>query len=166
MVVDLKKQVALFVEGPGDSQVDSAAASQDGFNDIFLMGTDIYMYMEYRSRKKKRYMYYDEFRGKRIYGLFEAMAEVFLDTKPLFKTRGLPDDVTPQVLKLYKDFGGNCLVASWLTADEFRSCLDLAIERYSKDAPEGWLKEYELIYKYLKDSDDEDEPARIVFWFD
>jgi hypothetical protein len=31
LVVGLKKQVAIFVEGPGDSQVDSAAASQDDF---------------------------------------------------------------------------------------------------------------------------------------
>ena len=130
------------------------------------MGTDIYMYMEYRSRKKKRYIYYCEFIGKRQYGLFEIMAEVFRDTKPLYKSRGLPDDVTPQVFKFYKDSGGNRLVASWLTAEEFRNCLDLAIERYSKDASEGWIKEYEIIYNYLKDSDDEDEPARIVFWFD
>ena len=27
----LKKQVVIFAEGPGDSHVDSAAASQDGF---------------------------------------------------------------------------------------------------------------------------------------
>ena len=132
-------------------------------NDIYTMGLDIHMYMEYRSRKKKRYKYYDEYRGQRIYGLFEIMADVFKDTTPLFKSRGLPSDVTPQVLKLHKDFGGDRLVTSWLTAEEFRSCLDLTIERYSKDAPEGWLNE--LIYKYLNDSDDEDEPARIVFWF-
>ena len=31
MVVGLKKQVVIFVEGTGDSQVDSEAASQDGF---------------------------------------------------------------------------------------------------------------------------------------
>ncbi len=121
--------------------------------------------MEYRSRKKKRYTYYDEYHGERIYGLFEIMADVFIDTTPLFKSRGLPDDVTSQVLKLHKDFGGDRLVTSWLSTEEFRNCLDLAIERYSKDAPEGWLKDYELIYKYLKDSDNEDEPARIVFWF-
>lgn len=129
------------------------------------MGLDIYMYMEYRSRKKKRYTYYDEYHGERIYGLFEIMADVFIDTTPLFKSRGLPDDVTSQVLKLHKDFGDDRLVTSWLSTEEFRNCLDLAIERYSKDAPEGWLKDYELIYKYLKDSDNEDEPARIVFWF-
>jgi len=29
LVVGLKKQVAIFVEGPGDFHVDSAAASQD-----------------------------------------------------------------------------------------------------------------------------------------
>ena len=28
----LKKQVVIFAEGPGESHVDSAAASQDGFN--------------------------------------------------------------------------------------------------------------------------------------
>ncbi len=39
MVVGLKKQVAIFVEGPGDSQVDSAAASQDGFIKQKIMET-------------------------------------------------------------------------------------------------------------------------------
>ena len=34
------------------------------------------------------------------------------------------------------------------------------------DLSDDWLKEYELIYSYLKDSDEEGEPARIVFWFD
>lgn len=130
------------------------------------MGMDIHIFMEYRSRKKKRYVYYDEYRGKRLYGLFEIMADVFYESKPLFRSRGLPDDVTPQVLKICKDYGGDAHDISWLTADEFRKCLDLAKERYSKDAADDWLKEYELIYSYLKDSDEEGEPARIVLWFD
>ena len=41
----------------------------------------------------------------------------------------------------------------------------MAKERYP-DADKDWLKDYEFILKNLRDSDDDGEPARIVFWFD
>ena len=130
------------------------------------MGTDIHMYMEYRSRKKKRYVYGGEFDVDRLYGVFEVMANVFSDTKSLYETRGLPGDVTPQVLKTYRDYGGDAHHASWLTSSEFKECLDKADSLYYEDAPEDWLKSYKLAYSYLYDSDKEGEPSRVVFWFD
>ena len=130
------------------------------------MGTDIHMYMECHSRKKKQYTYHGKLEGYRLYGLFGIMSDVFTDEEPLYYSRGLPGDVTNQVYRAYKDEGGDAHHASWLNTEEFRKCLDVANERFAKDAPEDWLKQYELVYSYLKDSDDEGEPARIVFWFD
>ena len=80
------------------------------------MGTDIHMYMEYHSRKKKRFVYGKRFVVDRLYGLFEIMANICREVKPLYEARGLPDDVTPQVLKSYKDYGGDAHHASWLTS--------------------------------------------------
>ena len=130
------------------------------------MGTDIHMYMEYRSRKKKRYVYGGKFDVERLYGVFEVMTNISRDTKPLYEARGLPGDITPQVLKKYKGFGGDAHHASWLTSSEFKECLDKADSLYSNDAPEDWLKSYKLAYSYLYDSDMEGEPSRVVFWFD
>ena len=130
------------------------------------MGTDIHMYMEYRSRKKKRFVYGKRFVVDRLYGLFEIMANICREVKPLYEARGLPDDVTPQVLKSYKDYGGDAHHASWLTSSEFKECLDKADSLYSNDAPEDRLKSYKRAYSYLYDSDKEGEPSRVVFWFD
>lgn len=130
------------------------------------MGIDIHVYMEYRSRKKKRYMCHGRLESPRLYGLFETMCNVFSYVEPLYKAKGLPGDVTPQVLKEYKEYGGSAHYASWLTTEEFRECLDLADQRYSKSDSNDWLQEYKLIYSYLIDSEKNGEPARIVFWFD
>ena len=130
------------------------------------MGTDIHMYMEYHSRKKKRFVYGKRFVVDRLYGLFEIMANICREVKPLYEARGLPDDVTPQVLKSYKDYGGDAHHASWLTSSEFKECLDKADSLFSNDAPEDRLKSYKRAYSYLYDSDKEGEPSRVVFWFD
>ena len=69
----------------------------------------------------------------------------------------------------HKDYEGDAHTESWLTTDEFGECIDAvdAIFREQKpDVNNDWLKNYRLIHKYMKDSDDEGEPARIVFWFD
>ena len=130
------------------------------------MGKDIHMYMEYRSRKKKRYMYGGKFDNERLYGIFFFFSDVFYDVKPLYPARGLPGNVTRVVYEEYKREECEAHHASWLTADELRECIDLAAARYSRDGDDSWLKPYELIYSYLKDSDDAGEPSRVVFWFD
>ena len=91
----------------------------------------------------------------------------------------------------YKDYGGEAHTASWLTTQEFGECLDIVeriveerskqpktdlqrniemveklLRNYHDDNDDDWLKSYRLLYKYMKDSDDDGEPARIIFWFD
>lgn len=69
----------------------------------------------------------------------------------------------------YKDYDGEAHTASWLTTEEFGECLDavdVVVREQEPEASDDWLKNYRLIHKYMKDSDDEGEPARIVFWFD
>ena len=79
----------------------------------------------------------------------------------LIPLRGLPDDATFETLKAFRGGGYR---PSWLTAPELRLCLDMM---YSKnDIEYKSMTEYELIYRYMKDSDDEDEPSRLIFWFD
>lgn len=77
----------------------------------------------------------------------------------------LPGDASKYVLKEFRDWGTDAHYTSWLNAEEFGYCLDFAKERYP-DAAEDWLKDYEFILKNLRDSDNEGEPARMVFWFD
>ena len=91
----------------------------------------------------------------------------------------------------YKDYGGEAHTASWLTTQEFGECLDVVeriveerskqpktdlqcnielveklLRNYHDNNDDDWLKKYRLLHKYMKDSDDEGEPARIIFWFD
>ena len=129
------------------------------------MGMDIHIYMEYCNRKTNRFTFYREFKARRCYGLFGILAEVFYDENPLYISRGFPDDASDYVLKEYRDWRADAHHTSWLNAEEFGYCLDLAKERYPDD-DEDWLKDYEFILKNLKDSDNDEEPARIVFWFD
>lgn len=88
----------------------------------------------------------------------------------VFAPRGLPDDVTPETLEEYNLFKADAHTPSWLTTNNLRECLDLTIKEYSDEYGEenvkSWLKSYEWIYDYMKYSDDEGEPSRIVFWFD
>ena len=127
------------------------------------MGMDVHMCMEYCSRKTGRYIFYREFNPNRCYGLFGVLAEVFDDKTPLYMSRGFPTDASVDVFRLYQGWGGHH--ASWLNAEEFAYCLDFAKELYP-DAADDWLKEYEFILRSLMDSDNDGEPARIVFWFD
>lgn len=129
------------------------------------MGMDIHIYMEYRERKTNRYKYYREFETPRRYGLFGILADVFNDVNPLYISRGFPNDASDNVYKEYRNWGGDAHHVSWLDAEEFGYCLDYAKELYP-DASEDWLKESEFILKNLRDSDNEGEPARIIFWFD
>jgi len=138
------------------------------------MATDIWIHIEYQSRKKKyRYIHANvELNKARVYSLFGAIAGVrqvgYID--PIYEPRGLPDDITEETWKEYKDGGFH--TASWLTSKELRECMDLVVKQYttkygfSEETVRKWLEPYEFIYKYMKNSDDEGEPSRMIFWFD
>lgn len=151
------------------------------------MATDIHISVEYLERKTNRYKKSPEDFGRnRHYLLFDLLGGGCGNRNPLYHTRGLPIDVSDNTYKEYKKDEEGFHHASWLTTMEFRECLDEcnALEATDYDKiPEDHkqkleylhqnlpkiddpMKNYELIYKYMKDSDDEGEPARIIFWFD
>ena len=137
------------------------------------MATDIWIHMEYRNRKTKKYKYGGKFDGDRLYGVFDIIAGVRGNIKPIYPPRGLPGDVNNCIYKQYKEGKPDFHTASWLSTSEFRECLDAVNEIIrEEDKKEGiiydpdWAKSYELIYDYMKSYDADGEPARIVFWFD
>lgn len=138
------------------------------------MGTDIHIHLEYQQRKKgkkPRWMHVNkEFEEQRRYLMFGILAGARSDVEPLFPPRGLPDDITQKTLRDHDDWGGDAHTESWLTTEEFGMCLNtvevIYKERYQDEYQEEWLEDYHHIYRYMKDSDDEGEPARIIFWFD
>lgn len=133
------------------------------------MATDIHMHLEHKSRKTNKYVYDFEADGNRIYALFGALARV-RGPFYLYNQRGLPKDISPEVLAEYQSWGEDAHTPSWLTTNEFRKCLDLTImklsEEYDVKEVKSWLKSYEWIYEYMKYCEDEGEQSRIVFWFD
>ena len=138
------------------------------------MGTDIHIHVEYLRRKKgkkPRWIHVNkDFEEYRNYQVFGILAGARSDIEPLFPPRGLPDDVSLETLRIHKDWEGDAHTESWLTTEEFGMCLNALEEIYKRRDPDDyqdeWLKEYRLVHKYMKDSDDEGEPARIIFWFD
>ena len=133
------------------------------------MATDIHIHLEHKSRKTNKYVYDFETDVDRIYALFGALAGV-RGPFCLYKQRGLPKDISPEVLAEYQSWGDDAHTPSWLTINEFRKCLDLTIMRLSEEydvkVVKSWLKSYEGIYEYMKYSEEEGEQSRIVFWFD
>lgn len=136
------------------------------------MGTDIWVHVEYRDRRKKRYKHTSVDIGPyRPYLLFDILGGGRGNRNPLYYPRGLPGDVTNETYTEYKDGGPELFHhASWLETQEYRECLDTYYEIVGESdegsAFEDMKKNLELIYRYMKDSDDEGEPARLVFWFD
>ena len=137
------------------------------------MGTDIHIHIEYQRRKKgkkPRWIHSGEdFIPDRLYSVFGILAGLRSVIKPIVPPRGLPDDITLETYRHYKDYEGEEHTASWLTTEEFGECLDVVdsvVRAQEPDVSGDWLKNYRLIHKYMKDSDDEGEPARIIFWFD
>lgn len=136
------------------------------------MGTDIRFHVEYHERKKKRYKHANmDIALERPYLLFDLLGGGRGGRNPLYYPRGLPGDVTDETYKEYKDGEDEFHHASWLDTQEYRECLDMYYEIIGEAGNEDPLfedfkKKLELIYRYMKDSDDEGEPARIVFWFD
>lgn len=134
------------------------------------MSTDIWIHIEHRSRKSGKHVYDFEPECARVYALFGALAGTRGGLEPIYAPRGLPDDVTPETLEEFNLFEKDAHTPSWLTTKELRECLDLTIKELSKEYDlkeiKSWLKSYEWIYEYMKYSEDEGEPCRIVFWFD
>ena len=133
------------------------------------MATDIWIHIEHKSRKTNNYVYDYEADGDRIYALFGALAGT-RGSFYLYDPRGLPKDISPEVLAEYQSWEEDAHTPSWLTTKELRKCLDMTINELSKEYDikevKSWLKSYEGIYEYMKYSEDEGEPSRIVFWFD
>lgn len=136
------------------------------------MGADIRIYMEYLERKSNKYKCIGEFDGERLYGVFGIIAGVRSDIKPIYPPRGLPIDVNDSI---YKKYTGEpeYHTASWLSTSELRECLDAVYEIFRKEDEEvgrtydpDWAKSYEQIYNYMKSSEEDGDPTRIVFWFD
>ena len=107
------------------------------------------------------------FINDRLYFVF-AILGMGGDIDPLFPLRGLPGDLTLETYNDYKQWGREALDVSWLTTLEFGKCLD-TVDRIVKEecsyAEDDWLKNYVYIYRNMKESEDDGEPARIIFWF-
>ena len=133
------------------------------------MGTDIHIFIEHRSRKKKKYVYDFEAEGDRIYSLFGVLAGIRGDCDALFEPRGLPKDASPETLMEFEDWGDGH-TSSWLSTEEFGRCLNHYIKQwsdvYGEEGSQSWLGSFADIYEYMRYSEDEGEPSRIVFWFD
>ena len=119
------------------------------------MGTDITAWIEI---KKDDLWQLDHIDIDRSYWLFNKLAgrrhDLVVsrgqkDTEPIALPRGLPDDVTPGLRLSYEGQLPEVNSASWLTFRELRDGLN----------DEAWLS------LGLPRVDNEDE-ARLVFWFD
>ena len=136
------------------------------------MGTDIWINVERKSRRYKRYKYGKEyFFVGRYYIMFSFLASARSEFEALYPPRGLPEDMSKTTLRKYKEGESDYHTCSWLTTSEFRECIDHA----KKAAEELKIKfspqfdprpDYERIYQYMKEGDEAGEPSRIVFWFD
>lgn len=157
------------------------------------MGTDIHIHLERRSRNTLRYKYISEIKCQRNYHMFEVMFgdEELGKKEYLFRTRGLPGDVTQATLKEYRNWRGDAHHASWLTTIEFSACI---VETYirmnsieqlqlnmqyedlytlidtvfcsNKRQDEDNLFSYIELLKLMISYEVDKEECRIVFWFD
>ncbi len=134
------------------------------------MATYIWIHLEYKDSKTKKYQYVGEFCGDKIYGVFGILAGARSSIEPIYPPRGLPEDVCRDIKFEYDTFEEDAHTPSYLYSHELRECLD-AVDKifrqcYKEEySPEG-LKNYEYIYKCMRVFDDAGEPARMVFWFD
>lgn len=142
------------------------------------MGTDISIHIEYKHRKKKKYVhapYVAE--NERTYEMFHALAGIrSIGPQQVIEKRGLPGDVTKET---YNDLKGNGYYAiSWVDTHELKKCIDEVVKdamecTISNDTADkikedmnSYLKSYIDIYNYMKELDDGGEPSRMVFGFD
>ena len=111
--------------------------------------------------------------------------------EPLYPVRGLPGDVTQATYKEYKVWKGDAHHASWLTTNEFASCIvetHIRINSFEeiqlhKEFDDLWkiirlisglesendgdcLSSYKRILDLMLSYEKDGEQCRIVFWFD
>ena len=171
------------------------------------MGCDIHIHIEYndtRNKQDKRewrcadWFRLNKYYGKRgelkynyvpvwkerCYDLFAILADVrnYDNIEPISEPRGLPLDVSKEVLKDYRDWGDDAHSASYLTLQELIDFVD-----NKKDTSNDVNLQYGIYYltnliKDIKDHVEKDgfiyncirvklschtlNDVRIVFWFD
>lgn len=152
------------------------------------MGTDIWVHLEYLDHRRRRYKHLrKELYIRRSYLLFDLLAGGRGRREPIYSQRGLPDDITRETYREFKNGECDFHDMSWLTTREYRRCLDRYYEIAnapdeeppsearewrldyisSEESPNPIItKDAELIYGIMKTSEDKGNSARIVFWFD
>ena len=133
------------------------------------MATDIWIHVEYKSRKTGKWTYAYEADGDRNYKLFGILAGTRGDCWPLYDPRGLPIDISDKAKKEYEDWGADAHTPSWLTTQELKECLNTAIKRTKdsyRDEMKKWLKPYYDLYEKMNEKETQGEPSRMIFWFD
>ena len=65
------------------------------------MATDIWIHVEYKSRKTGIWTYAYEADGDRNYKMFDVLAGTRGDCWPLYDPRGLPSDISDKAKKEY-----------------------------------------------------------------
>lgn len=158
------------------------------------MGCDIHSYVEQRVSNgwtrahwgvTDKYGECEPFRD-RIYAVFGWLADVrnYSAVPPISKPRGLPGDVSPDVLREYEEWGLDAHSASWLSVDELlafdyiETFEDRRVTRgndggVTAEPGDGRLVSYRefLGHSFFEDLERLAEfnkvaPTRVVFWFD
>ena len=133
------------------------------------MATDIWIHVEYKSRKTGKWTYAYEVDGDRNYNLFSILAGTRGDCLPLYNPRGLPSDISDMAKKEYEDWGADAHTPSWLTTQEFKECLSTTIKRSEdsyRDEMKKWLEPYYEIYEKMYTIESQGELCRMIFGFD
>ena len=137
------------------------------------MGVAIYIHIEYRHRRKKKYYHSnEEYLIPRYIYLFRALGLPSKFGTPLYPCRGLPGNVTTETFNDYNCDKPDFHHASWLYTHEFQEYIDYVRDELTKsqqdynDEEDELLQEYQNLCNIMKEGDADGEPARIVFWFD
>ena len=129
------------------------------------MGKDIYIHVEYRSRKDKKIRHGGEFDGVRVSDFFSVLAgNIYRDAPPLYPRRGLPGDVTKGVLQQYYKY--DHFAPGYVSTSELKECIDETKRRCNYSDEDDYMQYYDQIYEYMQEYEDRGEEARMVFWFD
>ena len=138
------------------------------------MGCDITVHAEVFDRGK--WKYYGEYFMSRSYYMFGLMADVYTEegVEPVFKARGLPDYVSPEMYKKWYTEIGQFMTNKYVYSQSF-GCSYLTnkdIDKINKASKHSKLLNY--IYKnhskYMEGTKklgfDDYEKSRLIFWFD
>ena len=101
--------------------------------------------------------------------MFGVLAGTRGDSNALYDPRGLPNDVSPETLRAYRDFDEDAHTPCWLTTKELKECIVQVLKKtkpiYVQQVKKS-LQPYYKIYETMKYFEDQEEPCRMVFWFD